>query len=136
MNVKKTKAMVVSRQSNVKVNIRVNGQMLEQVHRFEYLGQWISDDGKCEVDVKCRIEVARNSFVKLRDVLASRQINIDLRKRILRCYVLSTLQYASETWTLNKDLTSRLEAFEMWCYRRMLRLSMWIGSPLRKCLEL
>ena len=45
MNVKKTKAMVVSRQSNVRVNIRVNGQMLKQVHR--YLGQWISDDGKC-----------------------------------------------------------------------------------------
>ena len=87
-------------------------------------------------DVKCRIEVARNSFVKLRDVLASRQINIELRKRISRCYVLSTLLYASETWTLNKDLTSRLEAFEMWCNRRMLRLSMWIGSPIRRCLEL
>ena len=45
-NVKKTKTMVVSRQSNVRVNIRVNCPILEQVHRFKYLGQWISDDGK------------------------------------------------------------------------------------------
>ena len=50
-------------------------------------------------------------------------INISLRFRLLKCYVWSTLTYGVETWTISRAMSRRLEAFEMWCYRRMLRIS-------------
>ena len=56
-------------------------------------------------------------------LLTSRKINIETRKRILQCYVWSTLQYGAETWTISENMAKRLSAFEMWCYRRMLRIS-------------
>ena len=47
----------------------VNGQVLEQVKKFKYLGQWITDDARCECEIKNRIEIARSTFIKMRDVL-------------------------------------------------------------------
>ena len=124
MNVKKTKVMLVKRGTEKKcVKITVNGEELEQVAKFKYLGQLITEDGRCEVEVKRRIEIARSSFIKMRDVLASRKLRLKTRKRLVRCYVLSTLLYAAETWTINKEVEKRIHAFEMWLFRKMLRIS-------------
>ena len=57
------------------------------------------------------------------DVLTARKIEIEARKRLARCYVLSTLLYASETWTLNADTCNKINSFEMWMYRKMLKVS-------------
>ena len=123
MNVKKTKTMAISRDRTPEVKIVVKDTVLEQVKIFKYLGQLITDDGKCEREVRGRIEIARARFVQMKDVLTSRQLSLDLRKRMVRCYILSTFLYASETWTLNKILRDKIEAFEMWVYRRMLKIS-------------
>ena len=125
MNVKKTKTMVVCRDKNEqhRVSINLNGQVLEQVDKFKYLGQLITDDGRCDQEVKCRIEIARSSFIKMRDVFCSKSIALPLRKRMVRCYVLSTFLYAAESWTLCKELEDRINALELWIYRRMLRVS-------------
>ena len=123
MNVKKTKTMVISRMEAPTVKITVNGEILEQVHKFQYLGQIITDDGKCDSEVKARIEIARRRFVGMKDVLVSRQLSLSLRRRLVRCYVMSTLLYAAETWTMNSDLCRRINALEMWIYRRMLKIS-------------
>ena len=56
-------------------------------------------------------------------VLTSRKIALNTRKRILYCYIWSTLQYGVETWTISENMAKRLSAFEMWAYRRMLRIS-------------
>ena len=56
-------------------------------------------------------------------VLTSKKIALNTRKRILQCYIWSTLQYGVETWTITGSMAKRLSAFEMWCYRRMLRIS-------------
>ena len=53
----------------------------------------------------------------------SSQIELSLRKRTLKCYIWSTLLYGAETWTLSQSLKNKIEAFEMWCYRRMLKIS-------------
>ena len=86
----------------------MNGQILEQVKKFKYLGQWIMEDGRCDLEVKTRIEMARSAFVNLRDVLTSKSVSLNTRKRLVRCYVLSTFLYASESWTLNKELEGRI----------------------------
>ena len=70
MNVKKTKTMLVSRDHEKDrrngvdrhVCIKVNGQILEQVKKFKYLGQWITEDGRCDLEVKTRIEMARSAL--------------------------------------------------------------------------
>ena len=56
-------------------------------------------------------------------ILTSRNISIELRSRIANCYIWSTLLYGAEIWTLTKVTSDKLEAFEMWLYRRMLRIS-------------
>ena len=90
MNVKKTKTMVVCRNETPDVRKVVNGQVLEQVEKFNYQGQWITDDGRCEYEIKNQTEIARSTFIKMRDVLTSWKLHLEIRKRLVRCYVLST----------------------------------------------
>ena len=127
MNIKKTKTMVISKTSpSPKLNITLEGSPIQQASSISYLGSLITEDGRCEKEVKRRIEIARSAFVKMNKILTSRKINIDTRKRLCVCYVWSTLLYGSETWTLTKRTTKHLQAFEMWMLRRMLKIP-WIG---------
>ena len=116
MNVKKTKTMVVCRDETPDVRIVLNGQVLEQVKKFKYLGQWITDNGKCKWEIKNPIEIARCTFIKMSDMLTSRKLHLEIRKRLVRCYVLSKILYASESWTLNKQMEDKINAFEMWIF--------------------
>ena len=61
--------MVVCRDETPDVRIVVNRQVLEQVKKFKYLGQWITDDGGCECEIKNQIEIARGTFMKMRYVV-------------------------------------------------------------------
>jgi len=124
MNIKKTKTMVITRGHIMPtINMKVRGESLKQEEEFKYLGQCISSDGKCEKEIRKRIAIAKSSFNNMKDVLASRKIRLNTRKRVLNCYVMSTFLYSAETWTLSKESENRIEAFEMWCYRRMMRIS-------------
>ena len=59
----------------------------------------------------------------MKNILTSRKIKIETRKRLIRCYILSTFLYASETWTIHKDSWNKIEAFEMWLLRKMMKIS-------------
>ena len=123
MNVKKTKTMVVSKESNIQANIMVDNEALEQVDNFKYLGQNITPDGKNEKEIKTKSAIAKNRFNQMYKVLTSRQISMELRHRLLVCYVFSVILYGCETWTLTKALTDKIEACEMWFFRRMGKIS-------------
>ena len=97
INISKTKAMVVSRKDPVPVSISIEGKQIQQVSSLEYLGYMVFEDGRCEAEIKRRIAIARSSFENMSRVLASRHININLRQRILRCYIWSALRYGTET---------------------------------------
>ena len=115
--------MVIENSKNhTPVNINVNGIQLEQVDQYRYLGVLITRDGRDENEIKCRIARARNTFNNLAIVLCDKRMNLQLRLRILRCYVWPLLKYAAETWTFKKALENKVNAFELWCYRRMLRI--------------
>uniref|UniRef100_A0A8D8LDN3 Endonuclease-reverse transcriptase n=1 Tax=Cacopsylla melanoneura TaxID=428564 RepID=A0A8D8LDN3_9HEMI len=60
-------------------------------------------------------------------VLCSRSLSLALRLRLARCYIFSILLYGAESWTLTSTLLKKIEAFEMWVYRRMLRVS-WVDK--------
>ena len=125
MNTKKTKTMVIRKNTHEVVNakIKVDGVILEQVEKYQYLGQLITEDGRCEVEIKRRIEIARTNFMKMKEVLTSKKLSMVTRKKLLYCYVISTLMYAAETWIINVADMKKIEAFEMWCLRKMLKVS-------------
>jgi hypothetical protein len=145
INHKKTKMMIISRNINFHVNqnLHIDNIIIERVMSFKYLGSWLNESWNCDKEIRCRIEAARTSFQKFKNVLCNNQVNIKSRLRFLKCYVWSILLYCSETWTLKITTTRKLEAFEMWCYRRIMKIS-WTDKirneevlrRLRKNLEL
>ena len=118
MNIIKTKSMVISRKKPVpNISISVEGKQIQQVDRMVYLGYMATEDGKCGKEIKRRIGIARTAFESMSRILTSRN-SIELRSRIAECYIWSTVLYGAETWTLTKVTSDKLEAFEMWLYRR------------------
>jgi hypothetical protein len=124
MNSKKTKTMVMSKKEiKPTIHIYIDETCTEQVQQFIYLGQRFTNDARCDAEIARRIEIARSAFRKMNSILTTRRNSIETRKRLLKCYVWSTLLYGAETWTISQKMNKRLEAFEMWSYRRMLRIS-------------
>ena len=100
MNIIKTKSMVISRKKPVpNISISVEGKPIQQVDRTVYLGNMATEDG-CDKEIKRRIGIARTAFEMMAKILTSRNISIELRSRIAKCYIWSTLLYGAETWML------------------------------------
>lgn len=125
LNIKKTKHMVVSKNNPPPVNLFLDNTPIEQVDKYTYLGTCINQQWDHSVEIKCRIERARAAFIQMKKIFTSPDLTLQLKIRILRCYVFSTLLYGAESWTLTKDTESRLEAFELWTYRHILKVT-WI----------
>lgn len=124
INTKKTKFLIVTRKPDDYQNARLthNGEDIERVKKFSYLGTWVCEDWSSDVEIKCRIEKARSAFMKFKNVLTNSDFDLDLRVRFTKCYVWSVLLYGMEGWTLKVRNMNRLEAFEMWVYRRILKI--------------
>ena len=124
INVDKTEVMVISKKTQVpRCDVRVNDKTIKQVRRFCYLGSYITEDGRCTEEIKRRICEAKKAFQKMRNIITNSHLSIKTRQRTIKTYVWSVLLYGSEAWTLNKQMEKRLEAFEMWCWRRLLKIS-------------
>jgi len=124
LNTKKTVTMAITRKSiTPSCNIKLDGKELAQVEKFKYLGALITADGRCLAEIKSRICQAKATFQNMRHILTNKKLPLDLRKRILQCYVEPVLLYACETWTLNAQTRKQLEATEMWFLRRLMKIS-------------
>ena len=124
LNISKTKVMVVSKSTqNIRTNIFVGGEQLEQVERYKYLGSVVTQDGRCDQEIKTRLAIARSAYIRIKPIVTNRSISINLRKRFIRAYIWSTLMYGCESWTISKEMERRIEAAEMWFFRRMLKIS-------------
>jgi hypothetical protein len=98
MNVQKTKVMRISRQP-FPVKIIIDQKELENVKSFKYLCSILTNDGRCTCEIKCRIAMAKAAFNKKRTLFTS-TLNLELRKKLEKCYVWSIALYGAETWTL------------------------------------
>ena len=123
INIKKTKLMIVSRRRPLIAPLRVNDVPLDCVEHYKYLGCILNERWDFSQEIRIRIEQARSAYSKLKKVLTNRDISLELRTRVVRCYVFSVLLYGVESWTLTQALSNKIEAFEMWVYRRILRVS-------------
>ena len=124
VNVGKTKVMVTSKSSeNPRAEIYVGDLALEHVSSFKYLGSVLSEDCRCTAEIKSRIGNAKTAFNQMRSFLTNRKVSVNVRKRAVKTYIWSILLYGAEAWTINKEMERRLEAMEMWMWRRMMKVS-------------
>lgn len=119
INCKKTHTLIVSKNAigNGNLQFTTNNVALTVAETVTYLGCTLNSDWDHSREIKGRIEKARGTFNKMRNVLCNLSLNIHTRIR--------TLLYGAEARTLTDASCKRIDVFEMWCYRRMLRIS-WI----------
>lgn len=101
----------------------MNGQRLEEVRDFKYLGSLVSEDGSSTKDIKARIGIATSAMARLASVWKSNTINFLVKVRLYKSLVLSTLLYGCEIWTLTADAEREIQSFENKYYRMMLHIS-------------
>ncbi|KAI5738261.1 hypothetical protein M8J77_004739 [Diaphorina citri] len=118
INIGKTKVMKISKNES-NINIKLEGQQLEQITSFKYLGAIVNSNGSSTEEIKSRIGMAKSSYKKVRNLLTARKIPVSLRVRFAKCYVWSVLLYGCESWIIRRREEKYLESFEMWLWRRM-----------------
>ena len=89
---------------------------------FIFLGSILTNDGRCTREIKSRIAMANAAFNKKKTLFTSK-LDLNLRKKLVKCYIWSMALYGAETWTLRAADQKYLESFEMWCWRRMEKIS-------------
>ena len=83
--------VIIADPKHSKVDIKVVGTTLEQMNTFKYTGQTITSDGRTDMAIRQRMEIARQTFLPMSDVLTATSVEIETRKYLARCYVLYTL---------------------------------------------
>jgi hypothetical protein len=121
-NSEKTKVMICSKQNEPNINISLKGKIMEQINQFKYLGSIIDNEGRSKKEIKSRIGQAKKAFLLKSKLLTSNNVDQRTRKHLIKTYVWSTALYDCGTWTLNKKEETTLEAFEMWCWRKMKKI--------------
>ena len=89
---------------------------------FKYLGSMLTNDRRCTCEIKPWIAMAKAAFSK-KSALFTSTLDLKLRKKLVKCYILSITLYGAETWTIREVDQKHLESFEMWCWRRMQKIS-------------
>lgn len=124
LNLSKTEVMVISKKTQPpRFSISSEGESIRQISSFQYLGYTITQEGRCNKEIKKRIAIAKDSFIRISSVMKNRNIKNCTKIRILKGYVWSVLLYGCECWTIDNETRKRLEAVEMWFLRRMLKIS-------------
>ena len=109
------------RQWNLKNRYKIVNDKLEQVSNFQYLGIWINETMKHDVDVRANVAKSKQAFWKHKEL--RNNIRLKTKLRLLKTQVWSVLRYGSKCFALTKSLQKKITAFEFWCYRRILKIS-------------
>ena len=124
MEVSSEKSKVMKNSSSTTpVQVFMNGQQLEEVNAFKYLGATLTRDSRSTAEIKTRIAIATSTMAKLDKVWRSKDISFPTKMKLYRALVLSTLLYGCESWTMTAETTKRVQSFETKCFRRMLGIS-------------
>ena len=100
----------------------IDQKQLKNVECFKYLGIMLTNDGKCTCEIKSRIVMAKAAFNKKKPLFTS-TLDLNLRKKLVKCYIWSMTLYGAQTWTLRAADQKYLESFEMCFWKRMEKIS-------------
>ena len=115
--------MVVDKNRTDDHKFILNGEELEEVKSFVYLGSLINTEVSCMPEVNRRLCMARSTIENMTTIWKSQTICKSLKLRIARATAFAVATYGCESWAYSKKVTKKIEAFEMWTYRRLLRVS-------------
>lgn len=120
INIAKTKLMRIG--SRCETPLLLNGEPIEDVAKFCYLGSMVCKDGGAETDVSSRIDKARSAYHSLGNVWRSNQLSTSLKLRLFNSNVKSVLLYGCETWKTTNSIDHKLQVFVNKCLRRILKI--------------
>ena len=101
---------------------KIDGETMETVKAFIFLGSEITADGDCSHEIKRRLLLGRKVMTKLDSVVKSRDIGLSTKVCLVKAMVFPMVMYGCESWTVKKAEHRRTDAFELWCWRRLLRV--------------
>lgn len=122
INRSKTKVMIVDRINNNSPEVTTIANC-DVVQSYIYLGALITNEGGCAEEIKRRMAITRSAMDKLKKIWRNRNITKATKTRLVRALVFPIFLYAAETWTLRESEKKKIDALEMWCWRRMLGVS-------------
>ena len=100
---------------------QIDGETVETVADFIFLGSKITADGDCSHEIKRCLLLGRKVITNLDSILKSRDITLSMKVRLVKAMVFPVVMYVCESWTIKKAERWRIDAFELWCWRRLLR---------------
>ena len=95
---------------------------METVADFIFLGSKITADGDCSHEIKRHLHLGRKIMTNLDSILKSRDITLPTKVHLVKAIVFPVVMYGCDSWTINKAECRRIDAFELWCWRRLLRV--------------
>ena len=96
--------------------------ILETVREFVFLGSKIIEDGNCSHEIKRPLLLGRKTMMNLKSILKSRDITLSTKVHLVKTMVFKVVVYGCVSWTIKKAEHQRIDAFELWCWRRLLRV--------------
>ena len=99
---------------------QIDGETVETVANFIFLGSKITADGDCSHEIKRRLLLGRKVMTNLDSIFKSRDITLLTKVHLVKAMVFSVVMYGCESWTIKKAERRRTDAFELWCWRRLL----------------
>ena len=118
LNIQKTKIIT----SGPIISWEIDGETVETVADFIFLGSKITADGDCSPEIKRRLLFGRKVMTNLDSILKSRSITLRTKVHLVKAMVFPVVMYGCERWTIKKAEHWRIDVFELWCWRRLLRV--------------
>ena len=118
LNIQKTKIMACGPITSW----QIVGETVETVADLIFLGSKITVDGDCSHEIKRRLFLGRKVMTNLDSILKSRDITLPTKVHLVQAMVFPVVRYGCESWTIKKAQCRRIDAFELWCWRRLLRV--------------
>ena len=118
LNIQKTKIMA----SGPITSWQTDGETMETVTDFIFLGSKITADGDCSHEIKRHLLLGKKAMTKIDNILKNRDITLPKKVHLVKAIVFPVVLYGYESWTIKKTEHQRIDAFELWCWRRLLRV--------------
>ena len=118
LNSQKTKIMA----SGPITSWKIDGKIMETLRDFIFLGSEITADSDCSHEIKRCFLLGRNAMTNLDSILKSRDITLPTKVCLVKAMVFPVVMYECESWTIKKAEHQRIDIFELWCWRRLLRV--------------
>ena len=122
-NATQTHMMVIDAESDADQVITIAGKAICRVERFTFVGSIVTNDSNSSTEINVRLAIARQVMRQLTEIWKSAEISLKLKKQLVKSFVWSIALYGSESWAVKKCDGKRITAFELWSWRRVLRIS-------------